>query len=429
MPIPSTPIDVTGAADRAALYDRLLDAIVTGDLAPGQRLVEQELCERFGTTRALLGDALARLSLVGLTDVVPRRSTHVTPVDPRRAAGALGVVGELTAVAVADGLPRLTDDDRAALAAYRDTWLVDDDTVREAVRGCHERVLHDVVYRRAANADLDRVRSWLSPGLARFHHLHADDVDAAAVRTAQRALVDAAIAGDVPGAVAATRADVAARPAAVQEPATGPAPRTTTPLIRDRVLDAIRQAILDGTLLPGEVLRETDLMRWLGVSRTPVRDALTTLAQVGIVVQRYHQPARVATLDRRRLADALRVAGALRAYALRRCLERSPGRLLDALDAGVTTLEHDDAPATRLAVATQVADVARADAQDEVLGEVLDRLGPRVRWYGTHEPSIVDAFDAAAARSLRDAAVAGDADRAAAVAARFYALPPDDGTR
>ncbi|MDC7122266.1 GntR family transcriptional regulator [Cellulomonas fimi] len=430
MPIPTTPIDVTGAAERAALYDRLLDAIVTGDLAPGQRLVEHELCERFGTTRAVLGEALARLSLVGLTDVVPRRSTHVTPVDPRRVREALGVLGEVTAAAIADGFPRLTDADRDALVAYRDTWLLDDGTALTALRESRVSDVQDVFFRRAANADLDRVRSWVSPGLVRFHRLHADAADAVASLRTQRALVDAALTGDAPAAVAAWRDAAAVVPTAIRGSATAPVHRAGTRLIRDRVLDAIRDAILDGTLVPGEQLRESDLMRWLGVSRTPVRDALAMLAEIGIVTQRYHQPARVATLDRREFVDAMRAAGVLRSYARRLCIERSPQALTDVLEAEIAALTRDDSASARIAAATRVVEATLEGARDTVLTEVLDRLAPRVNWYATHEPSVLDAFDAAALRDLRDAVRSGDVERAAAVDARFYdvaAEPPTAG--
>ena len=51
------------------------------------------------------------------------------------------------------------------------------------------------------------------------------------------------------------------------------------PLLRDDVHQRLRDAIVDGTLTPGERLRDQDLAVWLGVSRTPVREALLRLAQ------------------------------------------------------------------------------------------------------------------------------------------------------
>ena len=50
------------------------------------------------------------------------------------------------------------------------------------------------------------------------------------------------------------------------------------PLLRDRAYVLLRTAIVDGVLEPGEQLREVELQRWLGLSRTPIREALLRLA-------------------------------------------------------------------------------------------------------------------------------------------------------
>src|SRR3954452_18488595 len=67
----------------------------------------------------------------------------------------------------------------------------------------------------------------------------------------------------------------------IPEPAGNPAaPRQ---LIRDRAYTAIKTAILDGSLLPGERLDDAELQRWLAVSRTPIRQALYALTLEGLV--------------------------------------------------------------------------------------------------------------------------------------------------
>src|SRR5918995_4693948 len=60
-------------------------------------------------------------------------------------------------------------------------------------------------------------------------------------------------------------------------------PSLARSLLRDDVYARLRDAIVDGTLLPGERLRDLDLAAWLGVSRTPVREALLRLGQAGLV--------------------------------------------------------------------------------------------------------------------------------------------------
>ena len=48
-------------------------------------------------------------------------------------------------------------------------------------------------------------------------------------------------------------------------------------LLRDDVYTRLRDAIVDGTFAPGEQLRDGELADWLGVSRKPVREAISTL--------------------------------------------------------------------------------------------------------------------------------------------------------
>jgi DNA-binding GntR family transcriptional regulator len=60
-------------------------------------------------------------------------------------------------------------------------------------------------------------------------------------------------------------------------------PRPPRTLIRDQAYAEIRNAILSGALRPGERLDDAELQRWLGVSRTPVRQALYALSLEGLV--------------------------------------------------------------------------------------------------------------------------------------------------
>ena len=63
------------------------------------------------------------------------------------------------------------------------------------------------------------------------------------------------------------------------------------------VLDAIKHAILTGELRPGQGLVETDLAGMLGVSKTPVREALKTLAGAGLVTMSPYKGAAVRAVD------------------------------------------------------------------------------------------------------------------------------------
>ena len=64
------------------IADRIVDAILAGRIAPGQRLGEQSLADLFGVSRTLVREALGRLSARGMVEVRPRRGWYV--VQPSR---------------------------------------------------------------------------------------------------------------------------------------------------------------------------------------------------------------------------------------------------------------------------------------------------------------------------------------------------------
>ncbi len=95
------------------------------------------------------------------------------------------------------------------------------------------------------------------------------------------------------------------------EPAVG---RT---LLRDEVFRRLRAAIVDGTFEPDESLRDLELAGWLGVSRTPVREALLRLAEAGLVVAEPGRSTRVTPLDPRATDEARDVVAAMHQLAVR----------------------------------------------------------------------------------------------------------------
>jgi len=68
-------------------------------------------------------------------------------------------------------------------------------------------------------------------------------------------------------------------------------------LLRDVVFDKMLAAIVDGTLEPGERLNDEELVKWLGVSRTPVREAIAQLHTYGLVEIEANRYTRVAARD------------------------------------------------------------------------------------------------------------------------------------
>src|SRR3546814_4578947 len=88
-------------------------------------------------------------------------------------------------------------------------------------------------------------------------------------------------------------------------------------LLRDDVYGRIRDAIVDGTYAPGEQLKDAELAAWLGVSLTPIREALLRLASSGLVVAQHGRATPVSTVDEGNVRDARDVVAAVHARARR----------------------------------------------------------------------------------------------------------------
>ena len=98
-----------------------------------------------------------------------------------------------------------------------------------------------------------------------------------------------------------------------------------------RVVVQLREMILRGELVPGERITEVDIAKRLGVSRTPIRQALPALAQEGLLTLAGARGYRVRAFTEREVLDAIDVRGMLEAFAGRMLAERgaSKGLLRD----------------------------------------------------------------------------------------------------
>lgn len=92
--------------------------------------------------------------------------------------------------------------------------------------------------------------------------------------------------------------------------------------LRDVVFNTLREAILRGELKPGERLMELQLASQLGVSRTPIREAIRMLEQEGLAVTMPRKGAEVAKMTLKGMEDVLEVRAALDELASQLACER-----------------------------------------------------------------------------------------------------------
>ncbi len=92
--------------------------------------------------------------------------------------------------------------------------------------------------------------------------------------------------------------------------------------LRDVVFNTLRQGILTGELVPGERLMEIHLAKRLGVSRTPIREAIRKLELEGLVIMVPRKGACVAQISQKSMKDVLEVRKALDVLAMELACER-----------------------------------------------------------------------------------------------------------
>src|SRR6266571_6241268 len=112
-PMPLTP--VAGATGRRLAGGRLRQAIMAGDMAPGQRLVEEELAGTLGVTRASLRAALFDLTAEGLVERIPNRGARVRTISVDEAVAIIECRMVLEGLCAAKAAERVTESEATRL--------------------------------------------------------------------------------------------------------------------------------------------------------------------------------------------------------------------------------------------------------------------------------------------------------------------------
>ena len=172
---------------------------------------------------------------------------------------------------------------------------------------------------------------------------------------------------------------------------TGAAPSRT-----EAVLDAIKHAILAGELRPGQGLVETELAQLLGVSKTPVREALKTLAGAGLVTMSPYRGATVRAIDPASAAAIYDLRLLLEPEAVRRAVQASAVQASAVQAAGIQA-GGSPAPAGRpddgTWTAAQAALAASDAATDQAQRSLANREFHRALYLACGNSLLVKALD------------------------------------
>ncbi|MFF1375036.1 GntR family transcriptional regulator [Streptomyces sp. NPDC058308] len=187
------------------------------------------------------------------------------------------------------------------------------------------------------------------------------------------------------------------------------------------VLEAIKHRILTGELRPGQPLVETELAGEFGVSKTPVREALKTLAGTGLVSMSQYKGAAVRTVDAAMAREVYDVRLLLEPEALRRTVRR--GAPLAAARDALDRADAAEDAAERSLANREFHRALYSACGNPLLGRLLDEVRDQaalvsaVAWAA--DPSW--AREAGEHQEILRLAAAGDADGAAGALHRHIA--------
>ena len=153
---------------RDVVFKTLREAILKGNLAPGERLMEIQLANQLGVSRTPIREAIRKLELEGLVIMIPRRGAEVARITEKDLRDVLEVRASLEELAIGLACERITDEEigelRRALENLREV-LREGDVTKIAESDVD---FHDIIFSATQNARLIQIVNNLREQMYRY---------------------------------------------------------------------------------------------------------------------------------------------------------------------------------------------------------------------------------------------------------------------
>lgn len=116
-------------------------------------------------------------------------------------------------------------------------------------------------------------------------------------------------------------------------------PKREPKVISHEVASDIKKAIMDGYIKPGEKINETKIAKDMGISRSPVREALQELKKEGVVINIPYKGTYVNLLGKKDVEDMYIVRGLLESYAVEFLIKNKNDNIIELLRQNVKDIE------------------------------------------------------------------------------------------
>lgn len=163
---------------RDVVFNTLRRAILTGELKPGERLMEIHLANRLGVSRTPIREAIRKLELEGLVTMIPRRGAEVAQITEKSLQDVLEVRRALDALSVELACDRISEDALAALGSACEAFAMATKTKDTKKMAEADVALHNIIVQAADNSRLVSLVNNLSEQMYRYRFEYLKDASA-----------------------------------------------------------------------------------------------------------------------------------------------------------------------------------------------------------------------------------------------------------
>ena len=162
---------------RDVVFNTLRQAIITGEFAPGERLMEIALANRLGVSRTPVREAIRKLELEGLVVMIPRKGAEVAKITEKDVRDVLEVRSSLEELAAELAAERMNDEVKEklekALKEFEEAIESDDN----AAIADSDVDFHDVIFEATGNARLIQIINNLREQMYRYRLEYVKDTE------------------------------------------------------------------------------------------------------------------------------------------------------------------------------------------------------------------------------------------------------------
>jgi DNA-binding GntR family transcriptional regulator len=153
---------------REVVFEALREAIISGVLKPGERMMEIQLAEQLGVSRTPVREAIRKLELEGFVVMIPRKGAYVAGISLKDIADVFEVRAALEALAAALAAERITDDELEEMERMlvRKAEYIESNRFAELIEVDTE--FHEALYRASRNTKLEQIIHNLREQIQRF---------------------------------------------------------------------------------------------------------------------------------------------------------------------------------------------------------------------------------------------------------------------